>query len=107
MPRAAVKRLLQSAGAVGSVGNPRGLSKAGGQAGWIAGSLTSHGDGRGRDLPGLSTGRHFPQPFVVCGDGRADVTRGGGALLGEPGGPPSDGSGQGARRSETASGWSH
>ena len=52
-------------GVVGSVGNPVGLSKAGGQAGRIAGSAAAPGGRRGCDLPGLSTGRHFPQPFVV------------------------------------------
>jgi hypothetical protein len=39
-----------------------GLSKDCGQAGRTAGSLMAPGGGRGRDLPGLSTGRHFHSP---------------------------------------------
>jgi hypothetical protein len=68
--RCSCQELLSNfaAGVVGSVGNPVGLSKAGGQAGRIAGSPAVPGEGRGRDLPGLSTGRHFPQPFVVPRD---------------------------------------
>jgi len=41
------------------------------------------GDGRGRDLPELSTGRHFPQPFVARGGWRAVGGAGGNGDEGE------------------------
>ncbi len=68
----------------GKCGQPRGLSKAGGQAGRIAGGPTLPGEGRGRDLPGLSTGRHFPQPFVVLRGGSERQRRRPGAKRRQP-----------------------
>ena len=57
---------------------------------------------------GLSTGRHFPQPCIACGGGRAGGGEWGSAAGASPGGPLQHvaRTDHGARSSSTATGWS-